>query len=133
MAVLEDGNVMDRLTAVLETNPRMAYITDTLYRTAMKALVKTVKFDGYDLKKYDGLMQNIAGELTRLQGQPEEQQIEELKSEAVKIMSDYGVDVPESVAEMVISTMLSEITPDEEGIINPSDVEQLFDKYYPTN
>ena len=59
--------------------------------------------------------------------------MEELKTEATKFMEDYGVEVPDSVAEMVISTMLSEITPDEEGIINPSDVEQLFDKYYPTN
>ena len=42
MSILEDGNVIDRLIAVLEANPRMASITDTLYRTAMNALVKTV-------------------------------------------------------------------------------------------
>ena len=130
MDILEDGSVMNKLTVILEGNPRMAFITDTLYRTAMKTLVKTIKFDGYDVSEYEGLISDITGQLNRLQGQKVEKKVETLTDYAVQYMTDYGVEVPESVAEMVVSAMINEIPADEYGYIDPSQVSQFFDKYY---
>ena len=130
MSLLEDGVFIDRLTVVLSENPRMASLTDILYRTAMRSLVDTIKFDGYDVDEYKGLMENITGQLNRLQGQKTEKKVETLTDYAVEYMGDYGVEVPEAVAEMVVSAMIKEIPEDENGYIDPSKVEEFFDKYY---
>ena len=130
MEILNDGTVIDRLTAILESNPRMANVTDTLYRTAMKSLVKTIKFDGYDPEEYQGLINDITDQLNRLQGQKVEKKVETLTDYAVDFIRDYGVDVPETVAEMIVSAMIKEIPADDTGYVDPVQITQFFDKYY---
>lgn len=130
MAILEDGSVMDKLSTILEGNSRMASIKDVLYRTAMKTLVKTIKFDGYDVSEYEGLINNITDQFNRLQGQKDEKKVETLTDYAVQYISDYGVDVPESVAELVVAAMIKEIPADENGQVDPAQVSEFFDKYY---
>ena len=131
MKVLDEENLVEKLTVLLEKNPRMAPISDALYRTAMQALVKTVRVDGVDSSKYTGLIENITGELNRLKGEKSEKKVEELTNKAIEYMDSYGFDVPDSVAEMVISTMISELEADEDGYIDPDSVKQFLENYAP--
>ena len=130
MEILDKGDIVNRLNAILEKNPRMASVTDALYRTAMKTLMKTIKFDGYNISEYDGLIENITGQFNRLQGQKTEKKIETLTDYAVQYMTDYGVDVPESVAEMVVTKMVENIAPDENGYVDAGDVKSFLEEYY---
>ena len=130
MSVLEDGSIINKLTAALEGNSRMAFISDILYRTAMKTLVKTIKFDGYNIDEYDNLINDITDQFNRMQGQKDDKKIATITDYTVQYISDYGVDVPDSVARMIVSAMVEEITPDSSGYIDPSQISDFFDRYY---
>ena len=96
----------------------------------MKTLVKTIKFDGYDIDEYDNLINDITDQFNRMQGQKDDKKIATITDYTVQYISDYGVDVPDSVARMIVSAMVEEITPDSSGYIDPSQISDFFDKYY---
>ena len=132
MASFEDGTLIDRITMVLESNPKMAAVVDNLYLLVMKTVVKTIKFDGYDIAEYDGLIEELTEQFNRLNGQKYEKKVETLTGYAMEYIGDYGIDVPEGVAEMVVGAMISSI-PTTDGYITSDQMQEFFNRYYSGN
>jgi len=132
MAMMEDGSFLNDLIGELEKNPRTAHLVDSLHLFAMNSLVNTLKFDGYDVAEYYGLMEDIAEQFNRMNGQTHEKKVEDLANYTVEYLQDYGVDIPTEVAKVVADAMLTDI-PNSDGYITAEQMQEFFDKYYQGN
>ena len=102
------GTLLDDITVTLAENPRMADISENLYTMIMGTLVDTIKFDGYNVKEYMGLLSDISDVYNQLGVMKKEKKVETLTGYVVEYLDEYGVDIPPSLATMVVSAMVDE-------------------------
>lgn len=132
MSLLEDGTFIDDITKELNKNPRMSIVTDNLYQLAMRMVVKemnSIKLSELGLSDYDKLINDLTDQLNLTGGLDGEMQKEQLKNYAVDYFGDYGMDVPDSVADMIIGEMVDQVKPEEDGIITSDQLKDFFDQY----
>lgn len=132
MEVLEDGNFLNELISELEKNPRTEPLIDSLHLIAMNSLMNTIKFDGYDVNEYNGLMEDITEQFNRMNGQTHGKKVETLANYTVEYLQDYGVDVPVEVAKVIADAMVTNI-PNSDGYITTEQMQEFFEQYYQGN
>ena len=132
MAILEEGDFLNELISELESNPRTVPLVDSLHLFAMNSLMSTIKFDGYDIGEYEGLMEDITEQFNRMSGQTHEKKVETLADYTVEYLADYGVDVPQEVAKVIADAMITNI-PTSDGYITAEQMQEFFDQYYQGN
>lgn len=128
MALLEDGDFLNELISELEKNPRTAHLVDSIHLFAMNSLMSNIKFDGYDVSEYEGLMEDIAEQFNRMNGQTHDKKVETLANYTVEYLQDYGVDVPVEVAKVIADAMITNI-PDSDGYITAEQMKEFFEQY----
>ncbi len=128
MALLEDGEFLNELISELESNPRTAHLVDSIHLFAMNSLMSNIKFDGYDVSEYEGLMEDIAEQFNRMNGQSHDKKVETLANYTVEYLQDYGVDVPVEVAKVIADAMITNI-PDSDGYITAEQMKEFFEQY----
>ncbi len=132
MELLDESSFVQDLTDELKSNPRTASLVDNLHLLAMNSLMNTIKFDGYDVEQYYGLMDDITEQFNRMNGQNHEKKVETLAGYTVEYLQDYGVDVPVDVAEIIVDAMITSI-PTDDGYITTEQMKNFFDSYYTGN
>lgn len=129
MKRLEEKEVLTRLRAALDENPRMKIVSASLGDLAIQAVAGVINFENYDSEKYDGLFEEISMHFNRLEGLEDEQKIEVLRDEAKKELANRNIEVPDEIAELLITTVVTDIVPDEDGYITPEILKEFFEEY----
>ncbi|MBR4031408.1 MAG: CvpA family protein [Clostridia bacterium] len=132
MEILENSDFLNELIRELEKNPRTEPLIDSLHLFAMNSLMSTIKFEGYDIDEYNGLMEDITEQFNRMNGQPHDKKVETLANYTVEYLQDYGVDVPADVAKVIADAMITNI-PNSDGYITTEQMQEFFEQYYQGN
>ncbi len=130
MEALDEGDVLDRIYTELRRNPCMAHLADRLTGTAMQLMAKAIDWADFKPGQYEALLGDLTGAITEIGEMGErsfEEQVGQLTDYTVQIAERYGIKIPESMAEMAATTMLSQLGSVED--LTAEDLEQFFNQY----
>ena len=130
MAFLTEHDMLDQLTEILDQNPYMSGVN--ISSIAMTALSHHLMLYNYDAEKVDVLADGIADAINtvNIKGYGEyEEKLKALAEYTVKYTNDYGVTVPEEVAELVAHEFFTSVS-DIEGDVTAENVIEIFEKYF---
>lgn len=130
MQAIDDGNVLDRIYTELRRNPCMEHLADELTGTAMRLMAKAIDWADFKPGQYEALLDDLTGAITDigdLGDMSVDEQVGALTEQTIQIAAEYGITIPESMAEMAATTMLAELGSLED--LTPEDLESFLNHY----
>lgn len=127
ISYVNKSDIVDRLDAILAENPHMSGIS--VSSIAMAAVSQYIRGFGYDVVKYDGLMEDIADAINNVNSRgyaTDEEKAAVLASYAQKYIKEYGVTIPDNIASSVAEEILKNIS---SSSVTEEDVRRIFLKY----
>ncbi len=127
---LDENGVLDRIYAELKKNPCMAHLADRLTVTAMQLMMKAIDWSGIHSEDYREMLGGLSEAISDIggtEGMTFEEQVGALTEYTVEMGEEYGIQIPESMAEMAASTMLGQLGSLEE--LTPEDLEKFLNQY----
>jgi hypothetical protein len=126
LANIDNNDTLDAVCAELQKNPRMAHITAAVYQMALRATASAIDLTllGDD---YDALMENMADTWNTISRKSYDYQVEYLTRNAQEYAADYGVDIPESAAQVTAQAIVEWFADDDE--ITASDIDYFINYY----
>lgn len=132
ISVLADGTFIDSLVAELAKNPRMEPVINNIHVMATQALVNQMKVPGYDEDEYMDFANNIARELNGMSTLSEKEKVDRLTERAIELVSGQDIEVPESMARLIIENMLKEVKP-QSDIYSAKQIMDYLDQFQSEN
>ncbi len=112
IAALDENQVLDRIYTELKKNPCMAHLADELTSTAMQLMVRAIDWTNIPSDQYEEMMGGLSEAISDIGARGDmsfEEQVGLLTEYTVEMGYDYGIEIPESVAEMAATTMLGQL------------------------
>lgn len=128
IAHFSENDVIDEICSVVEENPRMKNIAKAVRNVTMNTVASAINVMKYDSAQYDMLMTNLANSINGLGDISDEEKVSIMTESAMQYISDYGVDMPESVAEITAQQLVNDLA-NENGNVTPQRLQILFDSY----
>lgn len=127
---IEENDTLDAVCAELQKNPRMAHITAAVYQMALKATASAIDLSllGDD---YDALMENMADTWNTISRKSYDYQVEYITRNAQEYAAEYGVEIPESAAQITAQAIAEWFADDDE--ITASDIDYFINYYASSN
>lgn len=130
IAFVDESGLIDRINTELAANPYMNGIS--VSSIAMSAIADSISVEALGIENYNELMNNISNAIQTVNSRgygSEEEKVEVLTSYAQKYISEYDLEVPDSVAEMIAQELLTVVSSSETGEITAQDVANFIDQY----
>ena len=142
IACVEQSGLIAKLNAEIDKNPNMSIIKTYTAEIAVRAIADNIYGSFGDLgnlgnigdlvasPEYADLTQKLADAIETINNKgygTEQEKISAMTDYAKEYLSDYGVEIPEGVAEPIAQIMLSKVGAGEE--ISAADIEDFFKSY----
>ena len=143
IACVEQSGLIAKINAEIDKNPNMSIIKTYTAEIAVRAIADNIYGNFGDLgnlgdimasPEYADLTQRLADAIETINNKgygTDEEKINAMTDYAKEYLSDYGVEIPEGVAEPIAEIMLSKIGSGQE--ISAADIESFFKSYLSGN
>ena len=125
----DEDNILNAIREELIKNPRMYSISNTLNDLVMQAFVGAIKGDSFSAESYEELVMNLVDRYNSLLGEDYEQKLVNLTAYAENFLSDYNLDIPDSVTQVVVDNIIKDLATDKDGYINSDQLTQYLEQY----
>jgi hypothetical protein len=143
IACVEQSGLIAKINAEIDKNPNMSIIKTYTAEIAVRAIADNIYGNFGDLgnlgdimasPEYADLTQRLADAIETINNKgygTDEEKINAMTDYAKEYLSDFGVEIPEGVAEPIAEIMLSKIGSGQE--ISAADIESFFKSYLSGN
>ncbi|MGM9643476.1 MAG: hypothetical protein ACI3X1_00135 [Eubacteriales bacterium] len=134
VAFVDESRIIEKVNAVLAANPYMSGIN--VSSIAMSAIADSISIETIGIENYNALMTNIASAIKTVNSRgygSNEEKVAVMTTYAQKYISEYNIDVPDSVAEAVAQELLNELNSSESGEVTAQDISELISRYNTRN
>lgn len=130
MAALDEGGVMDKIYAELRKNPCMRPVEQELNNVALRIMAETIDWANFAPDTYRDLMDNLSEAMNLvngMEGATFDERVETLTEYTMHYAEQYGMELPESMAQMAATAMIQQLTTD--GQLSADHLEEFFNHY----
>lgn len=130
VAFVDESGIIGKVNAILAANPYMSEIN--VSSIAMSAIADSISIEAIGVENYNVLMTNIASALEAVNSRgygSNEEKIAVLTTQAQKLISEYDIEVPDSIAEAVAQELLNVLNSSESGEVTAQDISELISQY----
>ena len=123
---LGESGVIEEIIRELESNARMAPLVTEISNLGLRALSSVLGVPANASEQYDKLMTELADSVNAVMALPEGERVAALSDLATKRLNEYGVEVPQDIADTVAEAMLTDLAG---GEITAEGMQEFFRKY----
>ncbi len=123
---LGESGVIEEIIRELESNARMAPLVTEISNLGLRALASVLGVPANASEQYDKLMTELADSVNAVMALPEGERVAALSDLATKRLNEYGVEVPQDIADTVAEAMLTDLAG---GEITAEGMQEFFRKY----
>ena len=125
-----ENSIITRIYDELQKNPCTAGLTEQMTDMAIHIMASAIEASGFNDFKLDGLMTDLSGavNLVNGMGSTNAERVQSMKEYTTYYAAKYGVDVPDSLAEMAAVAFVDKLG-DSGGSVTADDLQALFDQY----
>lgn len=123
---LGESGVIEEIIRELESNARMAPLVTEISNLGLRALASVLGVPANASEQYDKLMTELADSVNAVMALPEGERVAALSDLATKRLNEYGVEVPQNIADTVAEAMLTDLAG---GDITAEGMQEFFRKY----
>jgi hypothetical protein len=132
IACVENSDLITKLNAVIDKNPNMATIKTYTAEIAVRAIADNIYGGAGGILggDYADLSEKLADAIETINNKgygTNKEKVQAMASYAEEYFADYGITIPEGVAEPVAEIMISRINSG--GSISAEDIENFFKNY----
>jgi hypothetical protein len=130
MAALDEGGVMDKIYAELRKNPCMRPVEQELNNVALRIMAETIDWANFAPDTYRDLMDSLSEAMNLvngMEGATFDERVETLTEYTMHYAEQYGMELPESMAQMAATAMIQQLTTD--GQLSADHLEEFFNHY----
>lgn len=126
----DENSIITRIYAELQKNPCTAGLTEQMTDMAIHIMASAIEASGFNDFKLDGLMTDLSGavNLVNGMGSTNAERVESMKEYTTYYAKKYGVEVPDSLAEMAAVAFVDKLG-NTGGKVTAEDLQGLFDQY----
>ena len=127
MAALDEGGVMDKIYAELRKNPCMRPVEQELNNVALRIMAETIDWANFAPDTYRDLMDSLSEAMNLvngMEGATFDERVETLTEYTMHYAEQYGMELPESMAQMAATAMIQQLTTD--GQLSADHLEEFF-------
>ena len=123
---LGESGVIEEIIRELESNARMTPLVTEISNLGLRALASVLGVPANASEQYDKLMIELADSVNAVMALPEGERVAALSDLATKRLNEYGVEVPQDIADTVAEAMLTDLAG---GEITAEGMQEFFRKY----
>ena len=123
---LGESGVIEEIIRELESNARMAPLVTEISNLGLRALASVLGVPANASEQYDKLMTELADSVNAVMALPEGERVAALSDLATQRLNEYGVEVPQNIADTVAEAMLTDLAG---GEITAEGMQEFFRKY----
>ncbi len=130
ISFVDQSGIIDKVNEELAANPYMTELS--ISSIAMSAIADSISIEAIGVENYNTLMNNIANAIETVNSRgygSNEEKVEVLTTYAQKYISEYDLDVPDSIAEVVAQELLNVLESSETGSVTAQDISDLINRY----
>jgi hypothetical protein len=130
MAALDEGGVMDKIYAELRKNPCMRPVEQELNNVALRIMAETIDWANFAPDTYRDLMASLSEAMNLvngMEGATFDERVETHTEYTMHYAEQYGMELPESMAQMAATAMIQQLTTD--GQLSADHLEEFFNHY----
>ena len=130
MAALDEGGVMDKIYAELRKNPCMRPVEQELNNVALRIMAETIDWANFAPDTYRDLMDSLSEAMNLvngMEGATFDERVKTLTEYTMHYAEQYGMELPESMAQMAATAMIQQLTTD--GQLSADHLEEFFNHY----
>ena len=130
VAALDEGGVMDAIYAELRKNPCMKPVEQELNNVALRIMAEAIDWANFAPDTYRDLMDNLSEAMNLVNGMEDasfDQRVETLTEYTLHYAEQYGVELPEGMAQMAATAMVEQLSTD--GKLTADHLEEFFNHY----
>ena len=130
MAALDEGGVMDKIYAELRKNPCLRPVEQELNNVALRIMAETIDWANFAPDTYRDLMDSLSEAMNLvngMEGATFDERVETLTEYTMHYAEQYGMELPESMAQMAATAMIQQLTTD--GHLSADHLEEFFNHY----
>ncbi len=114
---LDSGDVLEDIYAELALNPRMTGLVDYLTGQTMKVMAQAIDLANLSEEDYNALMASLSEAVSLVNSMDSldfAEQVNMMTDHALHYSDQYGFELPESVAQMAVTSMMDQFADAEE-------------------
>ena len=130
-AELDEGGVLGLIYDELMANPCMAHLTGELTNMSLRIMARAIKTSGFSDAKMKELMGDLSEAMNLVNGMEGsyDERVQSMKDYTLHYAAQYGVTLPESLAEMAAAALVDRLGNSGEDL-DGDDLSDLFDEYF---
>lgn len=127
---LDEGDMLGRIYDELLQNPCTAHLAGELTNMALRIMAKGLQWSDFNSSQLEGLMGDLSDAMNLVNGMGTsyEDQVESMKEYTLYYAEQYGVTLPESLAEMAAVALVDRLGGQNRPITG-EDMADIFDRY----
>ena len=127
---LDEGDMLGQIYDELLKNPCTAHLAEELTNMALRIMAKGLKWSDFNAAQLENLMGDLSDAMNLVNGMGTsyEDQVESMKEYTLYYAQQYGVTLPESLAEMAAAALVDRLGGQNRPITG-EDMEDIFDQY----
>jgi hypothetical protein len=130
-AELDEGGVLGLIYDELMANPCMAHLTGELTHMSLRIMARAIKTSDFSDAKMKELMGDLSEAMNLVNGMEGsyDERVQSMKDYTLHYAAQYGVTIPESLAEMAAAALVDRLGNAGENL-DGDDLSDLFDEYF---
>jgi hypothetical protein len=128
---LDEGGVLGLIYDELMANPCMAHLTGELTHMSLRIMARAIKTSDFSDAKMRELMGDLSEAMNLVNGMEGsyDDRVQSMKDYTLHYAAQYGVTLPESLAEMAAAALVDRLGNSGEEL-DGDDLSDLFDEYF---
>lgn len=130
IAALDEGGVLDKIYAELRKNPCMRPVEEELSNVSLRIMAEAIDLADFSTETYRDLMENLSEAMNLvngMEGATFEERVESMTEYTLHYAEQYGVELPEGMAQMAATAMVEQLSGD--GTLSADQLEEFFNHY----
>lgn len=127
---LDEGDMLGRIYDELLANPCTEHLAGELTNMALRIMAKGLKMSDFSSSQLENLMGDLSDAMNLVNGMSSsyEEQVQSMKEYTLHYAEQYGIALPESLAEMAAAALVDRLG-NQDAPITGEDMEDIFDQY----
>jgi hypothetical protein len=127
---LDEGDMLGRIYDELLANPCTEHLAGELTNMALRIMAKGLKMSDFSSSQLEDLMGDLSDAMNLVNGMSSsyEEQVQSMKEYTLHYAEQYGIALPESLAEMAAAALVDRLG-NQDAPITGEDMEDIFDHY----
>ena len=127
---LDEGDMLGRIYDELLANPCTEHLAGELTNMALRIMAKGLRLSDFDSSQLDDLMGDLSDAMNLVNGMSSsyEEQVQSMKEYTLHYAEQYGITLPDSLAEMAAAALVDRLG-GQDSPITGEDMADIFDQY----